>query len=312
MNKTIFVCALALSARAVWACDICATPVALGSWEAAERASISVFEQYSKYDRPASGGHEFESYTTQVGVRYCFSDHWAFQLSVPYMDRELDGETESGLGDVSMLGVFRAVHRVSDHGVGLLDIYAGVEAPTGDTDPLKDERDVARENAEEHHHDGEAAEPEEPHMAHSHGHHVSPGSGSWDGIIGLRALARHNRWQGSGEAQYIARTEGDYDFQYGDEFIVRAGIRYYLVLEDNFSVALGGDISREWGDENEVLGQVLEEADPASSYVGPAVDLTWRDRLTLSAGWDVAIEGENEGLHGAADKRARASVAYQF
>jgi hypothetical protein len=328
MFRRVLIGAAALSAAGAWACDLCATHVALTSWEAKERTSVSLFQQYSDYDEHGDEP-SYESGTTQLGVGYRFADRWSAQLSVPYLSKDLGGDSESGLGDLTALALYRAVNAIEGERIVLVDVYAGLKMPTGDSDRLEEERNAAlpeeAEHAEEHHdehaehagffagHAGEdhVVEADEEH-GHAIGHHVALGSGSWDGIFGARGLAQQGRWRGSAEAQYAARTEGDYDYEYGDEFIARAGARYFALLDHQGSVALGADLSREWSDDNQVLGDDQPGTGKSASYVGPALDVTWGERLTASAAWDIPIEGEDEGVHGAADTRVRASLSWLF
>lgn len=307
MNRLpFFVCVIA-AAGAAQACDICATHLALGAWGQDARLNVSLFSQYSKFDQ----GHELESFNHQIAGAWRFNDRWAVQAGVPYLDRDLDGETTSGIGDATLLGIFRLHHDVKGTDATVVDIYAGLKFPTGDTDELKEERDVALEAKEHEEHGHEEADGDGHHAEHAHGHVVSPGSGSLDGIFGARAIAKRGRWQASAAAQYLLRTEGDYDYQYGNELILNAGARYYVVLRANSYIALGADITRDKRERDEVLGE-KQESTPASSYIGPAIEAAFGENFSLFAAWDIAIEGEDEGLHGAADKRARAGVNFAF
>jgi hypothetical protein len=184
-----------------------------------------------------------------------------------------------------------------------VDAYAGIKFPTGNTDPLEDERDIALEN-EEHGH--------EDHEAHSEGHHLSLGSGSWDGIFGASALAKSGRWMGLADAQYRLTTEGDFDYEYGDECSALLGARYFAVLADEQSLAVGLDLTGDWREENKVLGETQPDTDVSAAYLGPVLAYSRGESFRAWFAWDFAIDGENEGLHGAADQRARASASWLF
>ena len=308
MKKFYAVVALVLLAGAVNACDICATHVALSSRESTHRASLSLYEQYAEYDATSDSEEAYKSSNLQLGWGYRFSDRWAVQITAPHVEHKLGDETESGLGDISLLGVYRIGNSVAAEKNAFVDVYAGIKMPTGDSSPLKDEKDAEGEEHEHEHMDDEA----EGEHHHAEGHDLALGSGSWDGIFGLRGLAQNGRWQGQADAQYLLRTEGDYDFQYGDEFTSRVGLRYYLVLNHRQGIAAGVDALREWSDDNQVLGETQSGTGKSASYVGPAVDMTLGQHLSFSAAYDLAIEGENQGVHGAADQRIRASLAWLF
>jgi hypothetical protein len=313
------------------ACDICATPVV--SDAGAGSTSVSVFEQYSDYETGSKGESAFTSSTTQLSVHRRLHERWAVQVGLPWVDHELGDESESGLGDATALVLYRPILVKKEGRRVQVDLYGGVKMPTGDTDELQDERDAAlakqAATAEDahghahamgvrvaghagHDHGAEAAEAEHDESGHATGHHLSLGSGSWDGIVGVQGLWQQGRALGTGEFQYTLRTEGDYDFQYGDEWVGRLGA-YWMALESaSGSLAVGAEGSVESMDENEVLGVEQEGSSKDVAYVGPSLQGVLRDRLSGTLAWDIPVDGENEGVHGAADTRVRASLAVTF
>ncbi len=301
---------IGLSVGDASACDVCATHLALAAREEAGRTTVSVFEQYSDYDAPPGGGHTFTGYATQVSASHWVNGRWAVQAGLPILDKNLDnGEAhESGIGDATLLAVFRAVKHEDAAGYATVDAFAGIEAPTGDSDPLREERDAALEamHAEEHEHEGGE---EDHHAPHPHGHHVALGSGSWDGIFGVSGLWKRGRVMGMGEAQYVLRTEGDFDFEYGDEVIGRAGLFWFALLEDAGSIAAGAEVTADRKAEDRVMGVKQDGSDGDAVYAGPSLRATWNDRLAASFAWDIAVSGEDEGLEGAASTRVRGALA---
>jgi hypothetical protein len=307
-KSTIMIRCLAvfLMAHGSWACDVCATHVALSDKESVGRPSVSIFEQLSKFEPSGGEDDTFETWTTQFAVGYRLSERWAVQLGIPYADRELNGDTEQGLGDATALAAFRAFQRIQGANVALVDAYAGLEMPTGDSDLLREERDHALE---------EETMADMPGVPHEHptGHHLALGSGSWDGIFGVNAYGKYGRWAAQGNAQYKLNTEGDFDFEYGDEFVWLTGVKYFAVLEHAQSLAAGVDLSGNWQDQNKVLGETdTDHPSTRATYVGPAATYTHGDRLNISVAWDFPIAGEDNGLEGAADTHVRASASWQF
>lgn len=299
----------ALFAGSSRACDVCATHIALAGQEAVGRPNLGIFEQYSKFDPSGDSDEKFTSWTTQFALNYRLNDRFALQAGIPHLERELNGDNERGIGDATALAIVRALNYASEHDVGLVDVYAGLELPTGDSDLLKGERDAAmeeREHAEHGHEEGE-------HGDHPTGHHLALGSGSWDGILGASAYGKRDRWSAQGNAQYKLNTEGDYDFEYGDEIAWLVGGRYFALLEDRQSLAIGVDISGNWQDQNKVLGETdTDHPKTRAAYAGPAVNYTYEDRLNVAFAWDFAIAGEDNGLQGAADTHVRASASWLF
>lgn len=299
--------AFLLMAGCGWACDVCATHVALSEKESVGRPSVGVFEQFSAYDASGSDDERFECWTTQFAAGYRLSERWAFQLGFPYVDRELNGVSEQGVGDATALAVCRVFRSMREANVRLVDVYAGLKLPTGDSDLLREERDQALE--EENMagmHDGMGHE-------HSAGHHLSPGSGSWDGIFGINTYGKLGPWAAQGNAQYKMNSEGDFDFEYGDEFVWVVGVKYFAILEQSQSLGVGLDVSGNWQDQNKVLGETdTEHPITRAVYAGPAATYTHSDCLSVSFAWDFPVAGEADGLQGAADTHVRASVNWQF
>jgi hypothetical protein len=323
-KRILLIIIFALLVRsAAEACDICATYVALAGRESAGRTTISLYELYSQYDRPSGGGHKFESYTTQFAAGYWLTDRWAAQLGVPYVYRKLNDQSESGIGDATLILLHRAVDRFVEDNLYRIDVYGGVKMPTGDSDLLRDEREALAhgDGGSMHRHAGHTHDHSAPATAHGHeadggghavGHHLAPGSGSWDGIVGVKGLVKQGRWLGLAETQYNLRTKGDHGFRHGDEWSWRVGAHYYAWLTEERSWTLGVDVSGEWRDENRVDGQKREGSDKSGVYVGPATGFTWGDRLHLAAAYDIPVSERNKGLSGAADRRARVSLAWSF
>lgn len=309
MSVTLAAAALLAAVRAV-ACDVCAVHVTHTPASAAGRFNVSVFEQYSTFDPTSEEPEAFSSYTTQFGVGYRIDDRWSLQLGVPYLDRKLDEREEDGVGDLTAVAVFRVHTAADDKGIRTIDVFAGLKAPTGNTDPLAEDAPIAID-AEEAGHDHEHADGEEEH-SHGDGHHLSLGSGSWDGLVGLHAVHAMSRFQGLVDAQYAIKTEGDYDYEYGDEFTWRIGGQFVLIPDGQKLLTAGVDVSGEISGDNTVRGETVEDTGKTATYVGPALTFAFKERLNLMAAVDFPIQGGDEGVHGAADERVRASLSFLF
>jgi hypothetical protein len=286
---------------------------------------------FSDFDAPSDGGHDFESASLQLLISHRLNSSWSVQASVPYLDRELDGESESGLGDASIIGVYNVYESRGEQRAVRVDIYGGLKMPTGDSDRLKEEQAVDEGGGEEHahaqkslarhageHHDEEEmAEPAddhaaEHHAAHSDGHHLALGSGSWDPIAGAIVRVDQEAWRFSADIQYVLRTEGDYDFEYGDGLFARAAALHNVADSEEMSVHLGVAVSAEWSDDNEVDGVTQDGSGKEAGYVGPIIQVNMGESVALSASLDLPVYNEDDGLSGAADYRVRAGFAGMF
>jgi hypothetical protein len=287
------------------ACDSHLIPVTPTVLDGDRNSSVQLNGQYSDYDPPSSGGHDFENLTTTLTISQQVGDRWSVQAGLPYIDRTLDDESESGIGDATLIGVFRLWEQQQESSAVLVDVYTGIEAPTGDTDPLEEEKEAADD-----HGDDQGEDHAEDH--HAHGHHLALGSGSWDGIFGAIVQARRDVWSVSLDVQYILRTEGDYDFEYGDEYYARSGVYRRFDAGTAGSYLAGVVASGEWADENSVAGVTQEGSSKSAGYLGPVISYTAGAAITASLAYDFPVYNTDEGLDGAADARLRASMSYLF
>lgn len=323
--------ALFVGAPRALACEIHGTPV---MWTGDSDASLSsgINFHYSTYD--ADNG-DFTSWSVQAVGAGRFSERWGWQFAIPYVDRTLVNEGESGLGDASVLLFYRIWSSRSDSSSSKLDIYAGVKIPTGDSERLREEssahsdsammagalsRRLVGHSAHATHsatamHDATpgpsmAAMPETfaDSGAHSAGHHLTLGSGSWDPIIGAQGAIREGALGAFFDAQYNLRTKGDYDFKYGDETIVRLSAGYYA-MENLWA---GIEVSGEWREQNEISGIKQEGSKKSSAYAGPAVRIALRNLAFFKAAIDFPIAEQDNGLAGSADLRVRAGASIAF
>ncbi|HJU31286.1 MAG TPA: transporter, partial [Hyphomicrobiaceae bacterium] len=114
---------------------------------------------------------------------------------------DVRGDT-AGLGDASVLGQYRFLgNKATGTEAALL---VGVKLPTGKTNAYDA--------------DGERFEAE-----------FQPGSGSWDGLIGLAATQRVGLWSFDANVLYQLVTKGARDTDLGDRFLYNAAVSYRVV-----------------------------------------------------------------------------------
>ncbi len=313
--RIVFAVAVLATALQANACDVCATHVALTGKETAGATTLSLFQQYSEYGRPSGGGHRFKSSSTQIAVSHWLTERWALQVGVPVLYRKLDDQSEQGVGDATAIVLYRAFDRQREVDRVIVDVYAGITMPTGDTDPLKGERSHHHGSGHGAHHAGHHGTSSHGHDGHSSvhgGHHIALGSGSWDFLFGGKAALKHGLNLVTLESQYNLRTEGDHGFRHGDEWVWRLGAHRYLLLDMDHSLTLGAELSGEWRDENRVDGVARSGSDKTGTYMGPVARYTRSDRLSLGLGVDIPVTDRNKGTGGAADFRMRANAAWSF
>src|SRR4051794_12150654 len=180
----------------VSACDLCAIYAANQA-----RGDIGngffggVAEQFSHFGTVQVDGHKvsnptgqyLDSSISQVFAGYNFNDRFSLQLNVPLIYRSfkrpegeaIDRGTESGLGDISLLGSFVPYHHDGVDTTFSWTLLGGVKFPTGSTDRIKEEFN-------------ENDDPNAP-PSGIHGHDLTLGTGSYDGIVGTSIYGRWKR-----------------------------------------------------------------------------------------------------------------------
>jgi hypothetical protein len=218
---------------------------------------------------------------------------------------------ESGLGDVALIGRF-AVLDVAHMKYGIVvNLLGGVKFPTGDSERLTDEVEQtlifdAR------------LPPGTPHdpLGHSrsavHPHDLAPGSGSFDGILGLTLNSRWQRWFFNSQLQYYWRTEGESSFQYGNELMLSGGPGGYLLLDEKFTLSLQANAAYETRARDRLLGRESDRTEMTAWYAGPQMLFTCGNHFSALAGADLPVRIENNGFQAVANYRFHGSVAWRF
>lgn len=334
--KLMAICfAVLLASHYAYACEAHRIDV-LKSGESAGATVASVTGQYSEFDPSSSDDHRFESSTVQFGIGRNLGERWSVQVSVPYLDRELDGESERGIGDAVALGVYR-LYDTKNRNV-TIDVYAGIKMPTGDAGALKSEAASADVHAADEHHmvdmSAATASPakhgDEMHMPaesttmtpaddeeadhHSSGHHLALGSGSWDALAGVIVRAGKGLWSSVLDIQYIVRTEGDYNYKYGNNTFAKAGVYRDMDIWSGTGRKLlaGMETSAEWREESELDGVKQSGTKQTAAYLGPTVIFQANSVWSGFAAYDFPVCNRDEGLDGSAEMRIRLGLTAMF
>lgn len=217
-----------------------------------------------------------------LNLAYGVTNDLMLAVRLPYVRRsdireghfhEADGEgevhvhgTSAGIGDISALAQWRFLN---DPSAGFeAALLAGFKAPTGETHEKDNE--------------GERFDAE-----------FQPGSGSWDGMVGLALTRRAGPWSFDASVLYTAVGEGVFDTDLGDRVHYGAAVSYRVAGFANGAAGpmFHGAKPHEHGDD----GHAHKHVEPAA---GPALDLI----LELNGEWhDKQKEGgevdENSGGH---------------
>ena len=226
-------------------------------------------------DHVHAHGSDWMSVTT-LGVSYGIQDNLSLNLSLPYIYRDniRAGEhshshgsainTAESLGDSGGLGDITALgqYRFWNQGVNQAAVLFGAKLPTGRTDVTNV---------------GELLETEN-----------QPGSGSWDGLLGLAAGTKVGGFAIDASILYTFATEGSQNTDLGDRFQYNLAASYRV---DGDSVYQGSafdlvlELNGEWTDEKELDDETDEDSGGNTVFLSPGVRFVpnkqWSGQLSV-------------------------------
>ena len=272
----------------------------------AEQFTHSATLQQNGSEVPDPVGQYRDSSITSLVLGYNFNDRFGLSLNVPYIHRsfkraegfEVERGTESGLGDIALIGRFIAFKKFEHEYAVSVSLLGGVEFPTGDSDRLREEVN-------------EAEVPGAPESG-VHGNDLALGSGSFDGVVGAGANVRWRRLLFKAEAQYFIRTEGDFDYRFGNELSVAGGPGVYLLFDEVKTLAVHADFGYESKARDRVAGVKRDDGIATAWYASPGLSMTWGKRFSATANVDIPLDILNRTFQTVPDYRVRGGITWQF
>ena len=298
------------------ACDLCAVYAAnRARGDVGPGLFAGVAEQYTHFGTLQVDGSEvanpagqyLNSSISQVFAGYNFNNRIGLQVNLPVIYRSfkrtddlggVDYGTESGIGDVALLGDFVAYRKLSERFSLTWRVLGGVKFPTGNTDRLEEEFN-------------EVEDPVGP-PSGIHGHDLTLGSGSYDGIVGSTVYGRWGHGFATALVQYAIRSTGDFDYRFANDLTWAGGPGYYLFMNDKFTLGLQAVVSGEYKVMDQFQGADAEDTGLTAVYLGPQLTFTWGGSLSAQAGVDFPVSVENTSLQIVPDYRLRAALTWHF
>ena len=288
-----------------FACDLCAIYAAEeAQGEGGQGFFSGVAEQFTYFRTFQSGGHNttnpddeyLNSLVSQLFVGYNLNDRLGVQFNLPVIYRAYgkDGThaSESGIGDASLIGSVRLYETLSENSTFRWTALGGIKFPTGNSDKLN---------------------PAAPDFAVGiGGHDLALGSGSYDGLVGTGFYTRWKRLFLTGTMQYAVRTEGDFGYQFANDWIWYGGPGVYLMLGDKSTLALQAVVSGESKGQDTINGVASDDTAVTSVYLGPQLSFTWSGRLSAQLAADLPVSIASSGQQIVPDYRLRAAFTWRF
>jgi len=293
----------------------------------------AVGEQFTYFGTVLVNGHEVanptgqheDSSITQLVAGYTFNSRFALQLNVPLIYRSferpegfaIDRGTESGLGDISLLAKFVAYHteiggqrslnfgdskspkmetQDPDFTFSAL-LLAGIKFPTGDSSRIKEEFN-------------EIEIPGAP-VSGIHGHDLTLGTGSYDGIFGVQTSLRYKNFFFQGDVQFTLRGDGLHQYHFANDLSWGGGPGYYFIRRRDTVLGLQFVVSGEHKDVDRFRGEPAEDTGITSVFVGPRL-IASVGKISAEIAVDLPVSIDNTALQVVPDYRIRGGIAIRF
>lgn len=319
------------------ACDLCGcyTPQ-LSTIPRADEATAgwyaAIAEQFTHFGTLQRDGDEIDNPTgqyldssiSQAVIGYDINARFALQVSAPLIYREfkrpeavaIDRGTVGGLGDVSLLLKAVAFHYASparrtfafedknpiavehepDFTISTI-LLTGVKFPTGATSRLK----------EEFHEEEIPGAPENG----IHGHDLTLGTGSYDGIFSVQHSVRYKNVFVETDLQFTLRGDGAHQYHFANDLLWDGGPGYYLVRDRETIIGLQFLVSGEHKDVDRFRGDRAEDTGLTSVFVGPRVAVS-HGRWSGEIGAEFPASIDNAALQIVPDYRLRGGISFHF
>lgn len=313
----------------VFACDPCALHANVDSVRQHEGDfSLGITEQYSHSGRLQEDNKTIanpeniflNTSTTHLYAKYAFTNSIAGQLYIPFIYRSFRKEdegsvergSESGLGDVILLGRWRPFERATHESFIAVELFGGLKLPTGDASRLSE----GRPDEEEHHEAALRAELKHGETEHGtspaiHGHDLALGTGSVDFPIGASVFLQRTRLFIAGEVQYTLRTEGSFEYEYADDFLWNIGPGYYPIFRDNLSVGTRVVLSGDHRSRDKADGVLDDSTALEGLYLGPQV-LVRTSNISATFGIEFPLDIDNSGTQAVVEHRLKGALVLRF
>src|SRR3989440_15304 len=250
----------------------------------------AVGEQFTHFGTVLVDGREVANPTgqyenssiTQLVAGYQINSRFALQISVPLIYREfkrpegfaIDRGTVSGLGDVSLLlrtvlfhyaSPGRRTFQFEDKTVVAIDLepdftasailLTGIKFPTGDSSRLE----------EEFH---EIEIPGAP-VSGIHGHDLTLGTGSYDGIFGEQFSLRYRNIFLESNVQFTLRGDGAHQYHFANDLVWNGGPRFFFFRNREINFGLQIELAGENKDVDCFCGKPPDDTGGQSSFLVP-------------------------------------------
>jgi len=225
-------------------------------------------------------------------------------------DGDIQESTRASIGDMSLIANVLAYDAMWDNSIFRLTLLGGLKFPTGNPDFLAEE--LEEDDAATAHvkHGGEDHGDQFP--SGVHGHDLTFGSGSVDGIVGYDIYWSYYRFFMTAAMQYKATTPGAFEYQFANDLTWLGGPGYYLWLDHDSAFSVGAALSGETKGFDVQQGKAATDTGVTALYVGPAFSFSWESTLSAELAADLPVLQNTTSYQIVPDFRLRAALVWRF
>ena len=251
-----------------------------------------------RFTRETGVGQELNLFEEIFTGAYAATPDLTLGLTLPVVQKRLEFETSagtkkitsSGLGDLSLVGVYRFYRRDVPRSTTQFSIIGGVKAPTGSTSQSDGDALLLPGNSRRR-----LPRP------------LQPGSGSWDGIVGIAGFQNLDRLSFYGSLQGKINSEDD-SFRFGHnlhydftvDYVTREERNLFFVLEFN-GISTG---------RNEMNGRTVRNSGGHTLFISPGIEYLPLPNMILESSVQIPIVQDLNGRQ--PEKRVSVLVGLRY
>jgi hypothetical protein len=150
-----------------------------------------------------------------------------------------------------------------------------------------------------------------------HGHDLTLGSGSVDGILGVQVFGSWERWFATASFQYLIRGTGAYDYRFANDLMFAAGPGAYLLTGDvlfgaPYTLRAQVQLTGETKGNDTIDGEDLGDTGITALYLGPVFGFAWGLQLSADIGAELPVLQNTTQLQIVPDWRLRGGATWRF
>ncbi len=236
-----------------------------------------------RFTRETGAGQELNVFEETFTGVYGVTGDLTLGLTLPIVEKDLEFKSSSGtktihssgLGDLSVVGVYRFYRRDVPRATTQFSLIGGVKAPTGSTSQSDRDAPLLPGNNRKR-----LPRP------------LQPGSGSWDGIVGIAGFQNLDRLSFYGSVQGKINSEED-DFRFGNNLHYDFTVDYVTLAERNLFFVLefnGINAGR-----NEENGRKARNSGGHTLFISPGIEYLPLPYLILESSVQIPIVQDLNG-----------------